>query len=301
MNPYQQKKFDALYDQHINALRRQGKAESTIALYSRSLRRIAEYFDVCPDRLTKEQLKEFFAALVQTHSWSTVRVDRNAFQFFYRHVLGKKWNWVEIVKPPQKTTIPDIFSLNEVEKLINCTRELRYQTFILVTFSMGLRLGETLNLQISDIDAAHHRIHIRQGKGNKDRYVTMPDATYQALRHYWASHRHARFLFPRGRTPELQAVATKVMDRGGTQRSFKAIVKDCGINKAVSIHTLRHTYGACLVEAGLHLRAIQQEMGHESPKTTALYTQLTEITNQNTGKIINGMVDQLSLKLDGEV
>ena len=91
------------------------------------------------------------------------------------------------------------------------------------------------------------------------------------------------------------------MDRGGLQRSIKTIVKSCGISKRITTHSLRHCYGAHLVEAGLNLRAIQNEMGHECPKTTALYTQLTDGTHQNTGKVINAMVNRLKLTLDGEV
>ena len=91
------------------------------------------------------------------------------------------------------------------------------------------------------------------------------------------------------------------MDRGGLQKSFKIIVKDCGIHKPVTIHSLRHCYGAHLVETGLHLRAIQHEMGHECPKTTALYTQLTEVAHQDADKLINRLVNRLNLLLDGEV
>ena len=85
------------------------------------------------------------------------------------------------------------------------------------------------------------------------------------------------------------------------RKSFKVIVKSCGIHKSVTLHSLRHSYGAHLVESGLNLRAIQQEMGHECPKTTALYTQLTDVAHQNTGKIINRLVNRLNLTLDGEV
>ena len=91
------------------------------------------------------------------------------------------------------------------------------------------------------------------------------------------------------------------MDRGGLQKSFKVIAKSGGIHKHVTHHSLRHCYGAHLVEAGLNLRAIQQEMGHECPKTTALYTQLTEVTHQNTAEVINRLIDRLKLKFDGEV
>ena len=301
MNKAQQKKFNSLYQQHVNALHRQGKAETTIDVYSRAIRRITEFYDRCPDRLTQDHLKDYFTALVKSHSWSTVKVDRNGLQFFYKHVLNKTWAWVDIVKPPQKKVLPDILTVKEVERVINGTRELRYQTFILTAYSMGLRLGEALNLKICDIDKERMKVHVRQGKGKKDRFVTLPEVSLMALRTYWVTHRNPRLLFPAGKTPELRSSAKVAMDRGGLQRSFKIIVKDCGIRKPVTIHSLRHCYGAHLVETGLNLRSIQHEMGHECPKTTALYTQLTEATHQQSDKLINRLVNRLHLTLDGEV
>ena len=301
MNKAQQKKFDSLYQQHVNALHRQGKAETTIDVYSRAVRRISKFHDLCPDRLTQAHLKEYFSALVKSHSWSTVKVDRNGLQFFYKHILNKEWKWVDIVKPPQKIVLPDILTVKEVERLINGTRELRYQVFILTAYSMGLRLGEVLNLQIGDIDNERMKVHVRQGKGKKDRFVTLPEASLLALRQYWATHRHPRLLFPAGKTPEQRQSAKGVMDRGGLQKSFKVIVTDCGIRKAVTPHSLRHCYSAHLVETGLNLRAIQHEMGHECPKTTALYTQLTDVAHQQSDKLINRLVNRLHLSLDGEV
>ncbi len=301
MNTAQKKRFNSLFDQHVSALQRQGKATSTIDVYARAVRRITEFFDVCPDRLTQDHLKEYFSALIKSHSWSTVKVDRNGLQFFYRHVLNKKWVWVDIVKPPQKKVLPDILTVREVERVINGTRELRYQTFIFTAYSMGLRLGEALNLKIGDVDSARMKVHIRQGKGKKDRFVTLPEVSLRALRRYWATHRHPKFLFPAGKTRTLRQSADMVMDRGGLQKSFKVIVKSCGIHKPVTIHSLRHCYGSHLVETGLHLRAIQHEMGHECPKTTALYTQLSDVTHQDTSKIINRLTNRLNLNFDGEV
>lgn len=301
MNKAQQHRFNSLYQQHVNALHRQGKAETTIDVYSRALRRITEFFDLCPDQLTQDQLKDYFSALVKSHSWSTVKIDRNGLQFFYKYVLDKTWIWVDIVKPPQKRVLPDILSVKEIEHIINGTRELRYQTFLLTAYSMGLRLGEALNLEVGDIDSARSKVHIHQGKGRKDRFVLLPTVTLEALRLYWSSHRHPSLIFPAGKTPALRQSATQVMDRGGLQKAFKVITRSCGINKRVTIHSLRHCYGAHLVELGLNLRAIQQEMGHECPKTTALYTQLTEVAQQNTDQLINRLVSRLRLKLDGEV
>jgi integrase/recombinase XerD len=301
MNKAQQLKFESLYQQHISALRRQGKAASTIDVYARAVRRITEFYDLCPDRLTPEHLKEYFSALVQSHSWSTVKVDRNGLQFFYKHILNKTWAWVDIVKPPQKKVLPDILTRNEIERLINGARELRYQTFILTAYSMGLRLGEVLGLQPGDIDSARMKVHVRQGKGRKDRFVTLPNASLHALRKYWVTHRNPDWLFPAGKNPEARHTADRIMDRGGLQNAFKVIVKSCGIHKDITPHSLRHCYGAHLMEAGLNLRAIQQEMGHECPKTTALYTQLTDTVNQHTDSLINELMDGLALTLDGEV
>ena len=301
MNKAQQKKFNSLYQQHVNALHRKGKAATTIDAYSRAVRRITAFFDRCPDRLTQAHFKKYFDALVKSHSWSTVRVERNGLQFFYKHVLGKQWNWVDIVKPPQKTVLPDILSVKEVERLINGTRELRYQTFLLTAYSMGLRLAETLNLQVGDIDKTRMKVHVRLGKGAKDRFVTLPKATLAALRQYWFTHKNPQWIFPAGTTTDLRFSASDAMGRGALQKSIQVIVNDCGIHKRVTIHSLRHCYGAHLVEAGLNLRAIQHEMGHESPVTTALYTQLTEVVHQQSSTVINRLVNRLHLRLDGEV
>ena len=233
--------------------------------------------------------------LVKSHSWSTVKVDRNGLQFFFRHVLKRDWQWVDIVKPPEVRRLPDVLTLREIERLINGTRELRYQTFILTCFSMGLRLGEALSLSVGDIDSERMRVHIREAKGNKDRFVMLPKLTLDALRRYWASHRHAQFLFPAGRTAAERCRTERVMDRGGLQKSFKAIVQDVGIHKAVTIHTLRHCYGLLLTDAGVGLRAVQEAMGHECPKTTALYTQLSSYTQTDTERRLNGLMGRLRL------
>lgn len=295
MNKSQQVKFESLYRKHLSALKRQGKADKTIDVYARAVRRVAQFWDCCPDKLTQDQLEAHFDALVASHSWSTVKVDRNGLQFFYEHVLKRPWTWVDIVKPPQVRVLPDILTIKEIERLINGTRELRYQTFILVAFSMGLRLGEVLGLQIGDIDSGRMKVHIRCGKGGKDRLVTLPQLALEGMRRYWKTHRHPQWIFPGGQSNDERRVATARMDRGGVQKSLKVIAKSCGIRKRVTPHTLRHCYGALLVEAGVNLRAIQHEMGHEQPNTTALYTQLSDTAHEDTGKKINSMLAPLQL------
>jgi len=228
----EQTRFDKLYKRHLRALKLQGLSDSTIDVYARAVRRIAQHYDCCPDQLTTEQLEVHFAALVESHSWSTVKVDRNGLQFFYKQVLKRDWSWVEIIKAPKIQSLPDILTLAEVEQLIGATRKLRYRVFLLTTYSMGLRLGEALALEVGDIDSQRKQVHIRRGKGHKDRLVPLPDLTYRALRTLWCKHRNPRLLFPSPvGSPARIRKATTHMDRGGSQSAMKAVVAQCGIKK----------------------------------------------------------------------
>jgi integrase/recombinase XerD len=297
MNNIEQQHFNLLYQQHLSALKRLGKSDSTIDLYSRPVRRITSFFDRCPDTLKQQDLEAYFESLIHSHSWSTVKTDRNGLQFFYKHVLKIQWTWVDIVKPPQIKTLPDILTQAEISLIINSTRGSHYQTYIFTAYSMGLRLGEALNLKVADIDSARHLVHIRNGKGRKDRFVTLPEKTRLIMRQYWATHRNPTFIFPSGKHANERHHATSFMSRGGTQKSFKAIVKSCGIHKHITIHSLRHCYGTHLVEAGLNLGAIQHQMGHQSPNVTVGYIQMTDTIKQNTREIINNLIEQVDISL----
>lgn len=247
----EQTRFDKLYKRHLRALKLQGLSDSTIDVYSRAVRRVTQYHDCCPDQLSVEQLEVYFAELVESHSWSTVKVDRNGLQFFWKHILKQDWQWVNIVKAPKIRSLPDILTVAEIEQLIGATRKLRYRVFLLTTYSMGLRLGETLSLQVGDIDAVRKQVHIRRGKGHKDRFVPLPDLTVQALRALWAKHRHPQLLFPNA-TGSMERVrrATTHMDRGGAQTAMKAVVNTCGIKKKFpSIHYAIASQPICLSKA----------------------------------------------------
>jgi len=232
MNKTDKKTFDKNYQQLLKCLKLQGKADKTIQSYSHALRRVVKHFDRLPEQLTPDDLKDYFAALVESHSWSTVKIDRLGLQFYWRHVLAKDWQWINIVKPPKVKTIPDILTVHEIERLIAATRVLRYRVFILATYSMGLRLDEALTIQVGDIDTERKRLHIRRGKGHKDRLLPLPDLTLHALRVLWSKHRHPDLLFPNpvGK-PENIRFAKKHMDRGGAQNAMRAVVKDCKIKK----------------------------------------------------------------------
>ena len=129
MDSTEQRRFQPQYEKLQQCLVLQGLRPKTVEAYTRAVRRLAAYFDRCPDKLTADDLKDYFAAIVRSHSWSTVKLDRCGIQFFYRHVLNKPWDWVKIVKPPEVRRLPDILTQGETLKVINTTRELRYRVF----------------------------------------------------------------------------------------------------------------------------------------------------------------------------
>jgi len=174
MNASEQSRFDNLYQRHLRMLKLQGKSDKTIDVYVRAVRRVTSHFDCCPDQLTPEQLEAYFGQLVDSHSWSTVKVDRNGLQFFWRHVLKLGWQWVNIIKPPKTSTIPDILTLSEVERLIEAARKLRYRVFFLTTYSMGLRLEETLSLQLMLNEDGAMSAEVRGTKIGWFRYLLLP-------------------------------------------------------------------------------------------------------------------------------
>ena len=300
MNKKQPRHFELLYQQHLTALKLQGLRPKTIESYSRAIRRISKYFDSTPDTLSKDQLKAYFSSLVDSHSWSTVKIDRNGLQFFYRHVLEKKWDWINIVKPPVVQRLPTVLTQTEMAILLNSTRQLRYRIYFLTLYSMGLRLSEGLQLQVGDIDAGRHQLMVRNAKGAKDRIVPLPEVTLSALRFYWRHHRHPQLLFPAMRKDQLRSPDTlAVMDRGGAQAAMKATLKSTSINRRITIHGLRHSFATHLLEKGVDLREIQSILGHASPQTTARYTHLTQVTKHNAVEQITHLMDALSFSCEG--
>jgi site-specific recombinase XerD len=235
--------------------------------------------------------------MVENYSWSSVKVDLWGLSFFYRHVLGQPMEWVDIIKPPNSRSLPDVPTRQDVQLLINSVYRLRYRVYFFALYSMGLRLGEGLSLEVGDIDAAQKRVHVRMGKGGKDRYVPIPDVTLQHLRRFWCTHRNPRLIFPNGSGNEASArTATSPMDRGCVQAAIKAARISCGIHKHLTVHSLRHAYATHLLELGVDLRSIQVVMGHQKPETTARYAHLTDVNRQQARDRIEDLVAGINLR-----
>ena len=224
--------FDLAYQSQLKHLKLKGLQPKTIDAYSRAIRRIGERFDHQIDSLSEQQLTDYFTELVASHSWSAVKLDLYGLKFYYEHVLRKPWVAPGLIKPPKTQSLPDVVTIGEARRIFAATRVLSYQVFFFTLYSLGLRLGEGLRLQVGDIDAARARVHIRNAKGNRDRFVPLPQATLQLLRRFWQAHRNPAWLFP-NRAAGLKgaATATTPLDRGGVQTTLHKVVDACGLKK----------------------------------------------------------------------
>ena len=224
--------FKRHYQTHLKHLKLKGLQPKTIDAYARAIRRIGAYFDYQIDELSEQQLIDYFTDLLGSHSWSAVKLDLYGLKFYYAHVLHKPWQSLDLIKPPKVQRLPDIVTIEEAQRLFTATRTLSYRVFYFTVYSLGLRLGEGLGLQVGDIDAHRRRVHIRDAKGRKDRFVPLPQATLTLLRRFWQVHRHPVLLFP-NRHGGLKAAhrATSPLDRGGVQTTLCKVVAECGIKK----------------------------------------------------------------------
>jgi site-specific recombinase XerD len=169
-----------------------------------------------------------------------------------------------------------VLSVAELRRLSDAVGTHHNRAYFGTVYSLGLRLGEGLHLQVGDIDSARMLVHVHRGKGAKDRSVPLPSRTLSVLSEYWATHHHPQWLFPAtGRDHQQAALATGPMDKSSVPGAMRRVVQELKLQKAISIHSLRHSYATHLLEAGVNLRLIQQDLGHSSLPTTMVYLHLT--------------------------
>ena len=287
----------ALRQRFIEDLQLRGMSARTQEAYVRAVRQLAEqHHGKSPDRITEEELRQYFLYVKNVKKWSraTMTIALCGIKFFFEQTLKRDWTTVQFIRPPKEHRLPVILTVEEVHRILHAVRLLRYRACLTTIYSCGLRLKEGTHLQVSDLDSARLLIHVHLGKGAKDRYVPLPHRTLALLRAYWKTHRNPIWLFPAtGRGGIGESTATDPTSRCNIQMAFKAALKDAGIRKRASVHTLRHSYATHLLEAGVNLRLIQEYLGHNSPQTTALYTHLTMMAKAKAGETINDLMQDL--------
>jgi len=280
----------------IECLQLKGLSERTQESYVRAVRQLAEHYHKAPDLITEEELRQYFLFLknVKHYSRSTSTIAICGIRFFFARTLNRDWSLFGLLRAPREKKLPVILSREEVRQILGRIKLPRYQVCLTTIYSCGLRLQEGINLHVADIDSARMMIHVRHGKGAKDRYVPLPQRTLELLRQYWKQHRNPVLLFPaEGRNHIDLARSNEPMSKSSVQDAFHAALKESGNNKRASVHTLRHSWATHLLEAGLNLRLIQEWLGHSSPATTSVYTHLTVIAEQLGAQAINQIMSDL--------
>lgn len=265
--------------------------------YWACVRQLSEYFDRSPDQISPEELRRYFLYLKTERRFSRQSSTQAlcAIKLFWEKTLRQPWPAeVELVRATPQFKLPVILSAAEVRRILAGVEALDHRVALVTIYSCGLRLGEGLQLEVRDIDSERMFLHIRGGKGNRDRYVPLPQRTLQLLRQQWRTHRHARLLFPaKGHGGQGAPSATEPMCRTTLQRAFRLALKASGVRKSVHIHSLRHSYATHLLEQGENLRQIQVNLGHQSPTVTALYTHLTTLCQTQHQKRLDGFMSDL--------
>jgi integrase/recombinase XerD len=260
-----------------------GLAPKTQHAYIRAVRQLAEHYHKSPDQITEEELRQYFLYLTtEKHvARSTATVSLSAFKFLFEHTLRQPWPILDLLRPRPVQALPVVLSVEEVWHILAQLRLARYRVCLSTIYTCGLRVHEGAQLRVAEIDSARMQLHIQASKGNKDRYVPLPPRTLTLLRAYWVTHRNPIWLFPAagpgGAAP--RAATGPISDRS-VQRAFQAALQESRITKPATVHTLRHSWATHLLEAGVNVRVIQVWLGHRSPTTTALYTHLTQKTEQ---------------------
>jgi site-specific recombinase XerD len=280
----------------VEDMQLRGLSEKTQAAYVGAVRQLARHYGQSPDQIDEDALRRYLLYLKNEKrvSSSTFRVALYGLKFLYQHTLHREWPTFELVRPEREQALPVVLSVEEVQRVLGCLRLPRYRACLSTLYTCGLRLQEGLHLQAPDIDSERMMLHVRHGKGGKDRYVPLPQCTLAMLRAYWVTHRHPVWLFPGRTLPDTPAAAAvQPMDASGVQRAFRAALQESGVQKAATVHTLRHSYATHLLEVGVNLRLIQAYLGHSSPQTTARYTHLTRPTEERASEAINRVMSGL--------
>ena len=261
------------------------------------MRQLAEHFDRSPDLVSAEELRQYFIYLKNERRFArqTSTQALCAIKLFWEKTLQRTWPAeLKFARATPQFKLPVILSASEVRTIIGLVHAQDHRVALTTIYSCGLRLSEALHLEVGDIDSKRMFLHIRGGKGNRDRYVPLPQRTLELLRQAWLVHRHPRLLFPaKGHSGLGASTAAEPMCRTTLQRAFRLALRASGVKKAAHIHSLRHSYATHLLEQGENLRQLQVNLGHASPTTTVVYTHLTTLCQTQHQQRINQFMGDL--------
>lgn len=273
----------------LEELERRNYAESTKRVYVQTIEDLARYFKRPPDQLEPAHIRQYQAYLFRDRKLSpnTVNQRTGALRFFFITVLRKSWSIADTPYPKRNFQLPKVLSQQQVAKLIESATTPFYRIILMALYATGLRRAELAQLKVSDIDSERMVIHVKSGKGNKDREVMLSPKLLAELRLYWRSLRRKpkTWLFPGNRWHTgKDPMTTKVVWRACREAALRA-----GLGTEVHPHTLRHCFATHLLEAGADLRTIQLLLGHRDLEETTIYLHLSNLRLSQTASPLDGL------------
>jgi site-specific recombinase XerD len=275
----------------LEELQRRNYSENTTRHYIRTVENFARHFHCSPDRLGTRHIREYQAELLRKgQSPSTVTQRLAALRFFYVKTLKKSWSAAETPYPKRAFQLPTILSQEEVERLIDAASTPFHRTLLMTLYATGVRRAELTHLKVSDVDSQRMVIHVRGGKGRKDREVMLSHKLLEELREHWRRLRRkpSVWLFPGHR----DHCGDRPIDTKTVWHACQQAAQRAGLQKTVHPHTLRHCFATHLLEAGAHLRTIQLLLGHRDLEETTIYL---HVSNQRLDATASPL-DALKLK-----
>ncbi|MBI4427509.1 MAG: tyrosine-type recombinase/integrase, partial [Ignavibacteriales bacterium] len=275
-----QHRTPGLFETVREEMQLQNYSDKTIKAYVSNIRSFARYFQPRhPRELTDHDIREYLVHLLieKKYPGSTVNQVYNALRFLYTDLYNQPFVVDTLPRPRRERRLPDILSEEEVLNLFRAVKNMKHRTALMLTYASGLRVSEVVRVRVEDIDSHRGLIHIRGGKGKKDRFTILPESMIAVLEQYWQRYRLGMtgWLFPSVEPDRHLAIRS-------VQNVFIKSIERAGIRKPVTVHSLRHSFATHLLERGTDLRYIQKLLGHESSRTTEIYT---HVSTQSLGKI----------------
>ncbi|KFC22837.1 tyrosine-type recombinase/integrase [Chryseobacterium sp. FH1] len=269
IDPVNQKAFSDFIDQ----LKLKAYSKNTIRTYVTEfghLLRILKAFPV--DNLSEDRLKDYFLYCLEKEKIKENHLNSriNAVKFYFEQVRRKSRMLYDIPRPKIPQLLPKMLSQAEVRKIFDHTTNQKHLLMLQLCYGMGLRVSEIVNLKVEHINSGNMLVLIAGAKGKKDRYTNLPESVLVLLRSYYKTYRPKDYLFE-GQYGGAYTVRS-------VQSVFKQAMGKAKVNKNIGVHGLRHSYATHLMESGADIRFLQQLLGHNSIKTTQIYTHITDIS-----------------------
>ena len=265
-----------LLQQLDDELALRGYARQTRSLYSAHVRRFYTGRAEANQVATDEEVRSWMLSMLRSglsHSYANQAL--SALRFLHRHVLDAPAPVADVPRPKREKKLPKILSPQETRRFLETLGSPKHRAIAFILYSAGLRVGEVARLRVEDVDSGRGRIHVRQGKGRKDRYAILSPVVLAVLREYARVERPEHWLFPGGHRRDRHLTTRTI------QKQISRAGKRAGINKRVTPHMLRHSFATHLLEGGTDLKSIQELLGHEKISTTVI----THVAQRNLQKI----------------